>query len=566
MTDEKITAIRELLQAEDVEGFIAPSTDEFQSEFTPKHARRLEFLTGFTGSYGVAIILRNKAAFFTDGRYTIQAKQQVNGFELYNIADKKPWEWAAEEVGGGAIGIDPWLHNEDNYAKYQNVRNLVRNPIDQIWEDRPLPIKSQVEVHDLQYSGEESSDKITTICADMQQNNIDACLLTTPDCVCWLLNIRAHDASNSPLLLAFAILYSDGKLDLFIEQNRISNEVLEHLGRNVSIKNPGDLGSCLEKLGGKTVSADPTATPHWFFEKLGKNEITREQNPCILPKSCKNPSEIEGAKQAHIKDGVAVTKFLYWIQNRNESIDEVTIDQKLLEFRKQDESFVEPSFDTIAGFGANGAIVHYRAEQDSCKKIDCDGILLVDSGGQYPCGTTDITRTIAIGAATSEQKRNFTLVLKGHIALASARFEKGTTGSELDPLARQFLQEAGLDYDHGTGHGVGSYLNVHEGPQRISKLKSEVALAPGMIISNEPGYYKAGAYGIRIESLIVVVEQGDEYAFETITKAPIDRNLIDWKIMTEAEKKWLENYHENVLKDLKPLLSDNINKWLQKTL
>jgi Xaa-Pro aminopeptidase len=572
----RLKGLRELLKKQKFDGFVVPSNDDFQSEFCPPHARRLEWLCGFSGSYGVAVILANKAAFFTDGRYTLQAKEQVSvkDYEHYNIADKKPWEWLAENLKKGKLALDPWLHTKNNAAKYLenfNISFCDENPIDILWHDRPQMPQDEIKIQPLKYAGQKSSEKIDLITKKLQENNAAALILAAPDSICWLLNIRGNDIPTTPFILSYAIVYKSGVIRLFIDRKRINDKVAEHLGENVKTASRGTLTKEIKALKNNGILIDPASTPFWFFNQLKKQNLIEITDPCQLPKACKNKAEIAGSYDAHVIDGVAVTKFLYWLESNlgKDKITELMAVKKLFNFRSENKLFIENSFDTISGFESNGAIVHYRASEATNREIKGNSLFLLDSGGQYQSGTTDITRTIAIGTPTKEQKNCFTLVLKGHIALASAVFPAGSSGSQLDVLARQYLWAEGLDYDHGTGHGVGSYLSVHEGPQRISKLPSSVALQPGMIVSNEPGYYKEGKFGIRIENLVTVIEleigkDGRKfYGFDTITRAPIDLRLVDFSLLTEAEKKWLNNYHKKVFDDLSPSLEKDVKAWLK---
>lgn len=560
-------------------GFIVPLADEFQNEYPPAYARRLEWLTGFTGSSGVAVILKEKAAFFTDGRYTLQAQKQLNSkdYEIHNIGDKTPWRWASEHLARtDKLGFDPWLHTYNNIQNYSQANCIVeatsKNLVDVIWENKPVPKFADVRMHSLEYAGERTNKKIRSIATELKNKKTDACIITAPDSICWLLNIRGSDIPHTPFVLAYAIIYKNGTVKLFIDSNRINRDVGDHLGKEVEITPPGALEEYLAKLKGKNVSMDPSSISFWFFEKTKGSKIIWEEDACQIPKACKNKIELYGFKNAHTRDGAALTKFLYWLEQhvRSGQITEIDASQKLLEIRREHEMFIEPSFDTIAGFADNGAIIHYHPRKETNRALQGNGLFLLDSGGQYPDGTTDVTRTIAIGTPSPEQMKNFTLVLKGHIALAQCLFPKGTTGSALDAFARQYLWKAGLDYDHGTGHGVGSYLSVHEGPQSISKRANNIALRPGMILSNEPGYYKIGEYGIRIENLVAVVQmpnlgkEGREfYGFKTLTKAPIDLRLVDFSILTENEKDWLETYHSYVVEDLTPLLHEDELNWLE---
>jgi Xaa-Pro aminopeptidase len=574
----RLKDLRQLLKKQKLSGFVVPSNDDFQSEFCPPHARRLEWLNGFSGSYGVAVLLENKAAFFTDGRYTLQAREQVSDdYEIYNIAEKTPWQWLADNLKKKKkLGLDPWLHSETNAAKYLEVANIhlcESNPIDDLWQDRPPMPQDEIKIHPVKYSGRKSSDKIEIILKKLAEKNADALILAAPDSTCWLLNIRGNDIPTTPFILSYAIVYKSGKVTLFIEKKRIGEKTTEYLGKDVKIVSRDTLDKEIKSLRKKKVWLDQNSAPYWFFDQLKKKNIIRAADPCQLPKACKNKTEIQGAYDAHVIDGVAVTRFLHWLDSNlgKEKITEMDVAKKLLSFRAENKQFMENSFDTIAGFESNGAIVHYRASEATNKELKGNSLFLLDSGGQYLSGTTDITRTIAIGKPTTEQKTSFTLVLKGHIALASAVFPVGTSGSQLDILARQYLWQAGLDYDHGTGHGVGSYLSVHEGPQRISKAPNNVALQVGMIVSNEPGFYKENKYGIRIESLLTVVEkpelnQGRRkfLGFDTITLAPIDLKLVEILMLSKSEKKWLEEYHKRVVASLSSLLPKEVASWLKK--
>jgi Xaa-Pro aminopeptidase len=572
----RLTELRRILKKHKLCGFVVPSNDDFQSEFCPPHARRLEWLCGFSGSYGVAVVLENKAAFFTDGRYTLQAKAQVSGdYEIYNVADKSPWQWVAENLRKRKkIGLDPWLHSEANAAKYMELARVQfceSNLIDEMWYERPKMPQDEIKIHPVKYAGKKSSDKIEAIVKKLVEKDADALVLAAPDSTCWLLNIRGNDIPTTPFILSYAIVYKNGKVALFIDEKRINDKVAEHFGKDVKIIPRENLEREISRLKRKKVWLDPNSTPYWFFKNLRPKNIIKAGDPCQLPKACKNKVEIQGSYDAHVIDGVAVTSFLHWLDTTKEAVTEVDVAKKLLEFRASNKLFLENSFDTIAGFESNGAIVHYRASEATSKELKGNGLFLLDSGGQYLSGTTDITRTIAIGKPTKEQKTCFTLVLKGHIALACAVFPVGTSGSQLDGFARQYLWQQGLDYDHGTGHGVGSYLSVHEGPQRISKMPNNVALQPGMIVSNEPGFYLEGKFGIRIENLVTVVEKpelsknGRKFlGFDTITRAPIDLQLVDFSMLNEDEQAWLTEYHKVVVADLAALLPKEAAAWLRK--
>jgi len=573
-----LAQLRAALATQKLDGFILPVNDEFMGEYVPESAKRLTWLTGFTGSAGMAVALSDKAAFFTDGRYTLQAKTEVQGFELFNSGDVTPEKWISEYAPKEAvIGYDPKLHTLQSLRRYeQDAKNvawkaITPNPIDALWKDRPIAPASAVRIHPLQYAGEASSDKRTRIAKQIEVLGADAAILTAPDSICWLLNIRGSDVPFTPFILCYALLAKSGAVTIYLDEKRISPEAKTHLGKDVIVKSPAQLTADIAAFAQQRVLYSSTSSPVWFYQELRRAEalIVEASDPCVLPKARKNKTELEGMRQAHIRDGRAVTKFLYWLEKCKEPLTEMGVAAKLEEFRKQSELYLEPSFTTISGSGPNGAVVHYRVTEATNRPLDTDSLLLIDSGGQYLDGTTDITRTVARGKPSAEMKDSFTRVLKGHIALARAVFPEGTTGAQLDALARQYLWQEGLDYDHGTGHGVGSYLSVHEGPQGISKRASSVALEPGMILSNEPGYYKAGEYGIRIENLVAVEEVfKDEngkrfFGFETITLVPIDMRLVDKALLTAEEKKWLREHHWRVYEAHATSLTAYEDDWLE---
>lgn len=558
LTDqEKLRALRKQIKNHKLGGFLIPISDEFQGEYIPGCAKRLEFLTGFTGSAGLAAVLPNKAAFFTDGRYTLQAKSELNNklYQIYNIAEKRPEEWIGENIKG-ALGIDSLLHTKSAYERYlsyyiklKNTENLV----DLIWVKKPESPKDPVVIHPLKYAGKSSTKKRREISNAIKKKGADIAIITAPDSICWLLNIRGNDVPHTPIVRCYAFLDNKGKVNIFADPGKFDKKVRAYLGKDITINNFKDLPKKIAALKGKKIMIDPDNAAVWFFINLEKSraEIIKSQDPCQLPKACKNEVELQGMREAHKRDGRALVKFLEWLKE-GDNITEISAAEKLYEFRKENTHFRDLSFTTISGYGSNGAIVHYRVTPKTNKKLENGGLYLIDSGAQYLDGTTDITRTVAIGTPTNEMKEHFTRVLKGHIAIATAMFPVGTTGAQLDVLARNALWQAGLDYDHGTGHGVGSYLGVHEGPQYISKRGSNTPLMPGMIISNEPGVYIAGKYGIRIENLVVVRESSIPkfLEFETITLVPIDTSLIDPSMLTKNEIDWLDNYHEMVVKNL----------------
>ncbi len=582
-TAERLEALRAELKRRGVAGFIVPRTDEYQGEYVPASAQRLAWLTGFTGSAGLAIVLPAAAAIFVDGRYTLQAEAEVEGrlFQRRHLTETPPSSWIAETLRPGeSLAYDPRLLTLGEVDRYRSAAEkaggrfvaLDSNPVDAVWDDRPAPPLAPVVAHELRFAGEAADAKRGRIAASLAAINADAVVLTAPDSIAWLLNIRGGDVPHTPLALSFAVLHADASVDLFIANEKLAPGIGTHLGAAVRIAQPSSFGAALERLAamGKRVAADPSSAAAWVFDRLGSAAL-RATDPCQLPKACKNAVELQGAREAHRRDGAALTRFLAWLARNAAAggLREIGVSDRLEAFRREGNLFRDLSFPTISGAGPNGAIVHYHASPATERALEKNSFYLVDSGAQYLDGTTDVTRTIAIGEPTQEMKDRFTRVLKGHIALAACRFPKGTTGSQLDALARASLWQAGLDYDHGTGHGVGSYLGVHEGPQRISKLPNSQPLLPGMIVSNEPGYYKTGAYGIRIENLVAVAKldlSGDGereiYGFETLTLAPIDRNAIEKSMLEAHEIEWLDAYHARVHDEIGPLVDGETARWL----
>ncbi len=585
-TAERLSLLRQELSRLNLQGFIIPLNDEFHGEAAPAASERLKWLTGFTGSAGVAAVTLKDAAIFVDGRYTLQVRSEVDTelFTPRHVSEEPMTDWISDVLEpGDEMAFDPWLHTENNVNTLRaaladaNIKltAVTPNPIDTIWHDRPAEPLALVVPHADEFTGQSSRTKREAIAKEITAKEIDTVIHTLPDVTAWLLNIRGADLPSTPFALGFATLHSDQTVDLFISEEKLANELRAHLGNGVRLHEPEAFKSHLQSLSGKRVQIDPSTTSQWIVDRLkeAKADITRASDPCMLPKAAKNEVEIQGTRNAHIRDGVAIAKFLHWINENGTSgaVDELSAEQQLYRFRSEGDYFKDTSFSTISGAGPNGAIVHYRASEATNRKLDQNSLYLVDSGGQYLDGTTDITRTIAIGTASAEMKERFTYVLKGHIALARAVFPKGTTGSQLDSLARAPLWQLGLDYDHGTGHGVGSYLSVHEGPQRISKMPNSVALQVGMILSNEPGYYKTGEYGIRIENLVTVQDvpapKGAErelLGFETLTFAPIDKNAIDKKLLSSDEIKWLNDYHASVWQKISPYLEGEVKNWLQE--
>lgn len=538
----KLEALRAKLREMSLKGFIIPNNDEFQNEYLPASAKRLEWLTGFTGSAGTAVITEDSAAFFTDGRYTLQASAQLDSavFTIYNTAETPLHKWLS---GKSRIGVSPSLHTQAEIERFRNAGAEIvfapENPIDALWQDRPLPPASAIRPQPLEYAGESAESKISRVAAILAGEKIDLAVIATADSTNWLFNIRGNDIEYTPFALSYATVSASGKARLYAHSPAPGIET-----RPLSA-----LANDLAASGGKRVLLDFSASPAGFLEILheAKAEIVNKPDPCQLLKACKNPVELAGIRKAHELDGKAVAKFLSWLaaEAPKGKLTEIAAADRLEEFRRENTEYLGPSFATISGAGPNGAIVHYHSTPETNRTLEPGSLYLIDSGGQYAFGTTDITRTVAIGEPTPEMRRDYTLVLKGHIALAMARFPTGTTGSQLDSLARYPLWRHGMDYDHGTGHGVGHYLSVHEGPQRISKTPSSVALQPGMVLSNEPGYYKTGHYGIRIENLVAVTPSSPGFLeFETLTKAPLDLNLVDFQMLGREEESWLRNYQK----------------------
>jgi Xaa-Pro aminopeptidase len=580
----RLAALRAELARGGLDGFLVPRSDEHQGEYVSKRAERLAWLTAFTGSAGAAVVLKDRAAIFVDGRYTLQVRAQTDTrlFEPRDLMAEGPAVWLGSNAPKGArVGYDPWLHTASGVeglrvAAAHAGAELVAcesNPIDAVWSDQPDPPLVRAVPHALERAGEPAEAKRMRIAEDLKKQGADAGVITLPDSICWLLNMRGGDIPHTPFVLSFAILNADGSTDLFMDERKSSPELVQHFGNAVRLNDPKEFPRALDSLKGKMVLADPNNCAAAVFDRLGKAgaQIQRGLDPCQLPKACKNPVEIEGMRKAHVRDGAALTRFLAWVSREapNGHLTEIGAAEALEGYRRATDQLVDLSFDSISGAAPHAAIPHYRVTRSSNRTIKRDEIFLIDSGGQYPDGTTDVTRTMIVGRPSTEMRDRFTRVLKGHIALATVRFPEGTTGAALDAFARKPLWDAGLDYDHGTGHGVGSYLSVHEGPQNISKKPITQVLKPGMICSNEPGYYKAGEYGIRIENLIVVTEpekiDGGERGmmrFETITLAPIDLELVEPLLLTSDERNWLNAYHARVRETLAPVVDSETRAWL----
>ncbi len=585
---DRLAALRAELGTRSLTGFVVPLTDEHMSEYVGGYAQRLAWLTGFEGSAGSAAVLPARAAMFTDGRYTLQVREQVPGdlYEYEPVPQTSVGDWLGRHAGeGDRIGYDPWLHTAAWVAataaklkeRGATLVAVERNPIDSIWSDRPARSDARLEIHPDSLAGQSAAAKRADIAAWLNGRRADVAVVSALDSIAWALNVRGKDVVHTPVALAFALFRADASADLFIDAAKVDVEVRAHLGPDVRVHAREAFVPALEALGGKTVAADPATAVAAIFEALKRApaRIVEARDPIALPKAIKNATEIAGTKSAHLRDGAALTRFLHWFAGEapKGNLDELGAAAKLRSFRDLTNSLEDLSFDTISGAGPNGAVVHYRVSEATNRRIETDSLFLVDSGGQYRDGTTDVTRTLAVGTPSAEMRDRFTRVLKGHIALARAVFPVGTRGTQLDTLARQFLWAAGLDYAHGTGHGVGSYLAVHEGPARIATMGGgqpggDEPLAAGMILSNEPGYYKSNEYGIRVENLVLVVAKDvagaekEMLGFETLTLAPIDRALIDTGLLDAGERAWVDAYHARVAAEVGPHLDADAQAWL----
>jgi len=585
LSEPPVALLRQVMAKKRIDAFIVPRADEHQGEYVPPSAQRLAWLTGFTGSAGMAVVMKDKAAIFVDGRYTLQVETEVDHglFDTLHLIEHPPVRWLAETLPAGArLGYDPWLHTPDQVDGLRQacltagavLVAVGRNLVDLVWKDRPAPPVTPVVPQPDAFAGQRTESKRGMIARELSGKQTDAVFLSAPDSIAWLLNIRGNDVDFSPLPLCFALAHCDASVDLFIDPRKISPETKTHLGPQVRLHPPQDLAAALGGLGGKKIRLDPAGAPSWALQRLtaARAQIERAADPCLLPRACKNTVELDGARNAHLRDGLALSRFLAWLSHAapQGGVTELSATEKLESFRRDGNLYQGPSFATIAGAGPNGAIVHYRSTPETNRPLKRGQIFLIDSGGQYLDGTTDVTRTVAVGEAGAEERHRFTLVLKGHIAVAKARFPKGTSGAQIDSLARQPLWAEGLDYDHGTGHGVGSYLSVHEGPQRIAKNNNSQPLLPGMMLSDEPGYYKTGAYGIRIENLVVVQEdpragERPTLGFEVLTLAPIDLSLIDRSLLNDDEAGWLNAYHRRVRESLTPMMDPATAEWLEQS-
>ncbi|MCW5694403.1 MAG: aminopeptidase P family protein [Pseudolabrys sp.] len=581
----RVAALRAELNRRSLDGFLVPRADRQQNEYLPASEERLAWLTGFTGSAGAAIVLADRAALFVDGRYTVQVRSQADTsvFAIEHFVDNPPAVWLENNIkAGDRIGFDPWLHTSDSAERFAKAcakagATLVAvddNPVDKLWSNRPAPPAAPVSLRPLTLAGESAADKLTRIRDELSKLRADALIVSDPQNLDWTFNIRGSDVAHTPLALGFAAIPRDGRPRLYVEPDKLSNEVRHALEELADVRPTDALDRDLAGYANKTVLLDQSSAADALTRIVSENggKPMRTADPITLMKAIKNNAEIAGTRTAHLRDGAAMTRFLCWLDHEMPSgkLTEIEAVKALESFRRDTGLLKDVSFPSISGAGPNGAIVHYRVTSASNRVIGKDEMFLIDSGAQYEDGTTDITRTVINGAPTEEMRDRFTRVLKGHIAIAEAVFPVGTTGAQLDPLARIALWQAGLDFDHGTGHGVGSYLSVHEGPARISKL-GHTPLKPGMILSNEPGYYKTGAYGIRIENLVLVIAaaspDGAEKplnAFETLSFAPIDRRLIDARLLTAQELHWLNNYHARVREAVSPLVDPATQSWLEQ--
>ena len=592
---DRLLALRADLAARDLDGFIVPLTDEHMSEYVGGYAQRLGWLTGFGGSAGTAVVLAGEAAIFTDGRYTIQVREQVDGADWQYVAVPEEsvagWLAAHAPLGSGAgarIGYDPWLHTRDairamaeKLADRATLVAVADNPIDAVWTDRPAPSPAPLVVHDDALAGRSSADKRAEIADWLTGRGADAVVLSALDSIAWALNVRGTDVTHTPVALSYALAHADGTLDLFVAPEKLTDAVRQHLGNAVRLHDRSAFAGSLGDLAGKRVVVDPERAVAAIAQAIeaGGGHVVSARDPVVLAKAIKNPAEIAGHRAASARDGAALCRFLRWVEEAAPAGGETELSAaaRLLAFREESGLHLDSSFSTISATGAHGALPHYHVTDASNAPIRPGDLFLIDSGGQYGDGTTDVTRVVPIGAPSPEQRDRFTRVLKGHIAIATAMFPDGTRGAQIDGFARRPLWEAGLDFAHGTGHGIGSYLAVHEGPQRIAQphYPGGASLEPlraGMMLSNEPGYYKAGEYGIRIENLVLVVPRaiagGDPeramLAFETLTFAPIERDLIDPALLTADELAWLNAYHARVTEQIGPLLDGEDRAWLER--
>jgi Xaa-Pro aminopeptidase len=587
---DRLRKLRTRLDEMGLAAFVVPKSDEHQLEYVPDSSDRLFWLTEFSGSAGLAVVCRDAAGLFTDGRYTEQALRQTNSpeWDHRHISREPPEDWLAQHVGADdTVGYDPRVHTPASIAWIERsaavggftIQQVDSNPLDAIWDDRPAPPCAEVELFPESIAGRSAAQKRTAMAAELRDAGMDALIISDPASLAWLLNVRGGDLAHTPFTLGFAILGSDGGVHVFADPRKWPAAVKEPLvagGPAETLFSPLEaLPAALAAWSGRSVRTDERSATEWINSALRDGGATVDigTDPCTLAKACKTAPELEAIRAAHVTDGASLTRFLHWLdENTPGGYDEWALVERLAAFREEGEGYRFPSFRTISAFGANGASPHYTVERSIAATLKEGSLYLVDSGGQYLGGTTDITRVVAIGTPTNEMRLRYTQVLRGHIALSCAQFPQGITGSQLDPLARQYLWAAGVDFDHGTGHGVGCYLSVHEGPQSISKRHSTVALLPGMVVSNEPGYYKPGHFGIRIENLVTVREldpqpdnaESRTLGFETLSLAPYDRRLIVTSMLREDERAWVDAYHARVCEVLTPRLPAEAARWLER--
>jgi Xaa-Pro aminopeptidase len=576
--NQRLVALRSAFAAAGLDGFVIPRGDEHLGEYVPDSAARLAYISGFTGSAGLAVVLADRAAVWSDGRYVLQLAQQTDAslWERLHITETKPEAWLRAHAADLRIGYDPWLISAEALAKFEGLAMVpvLANPVDAIWAERPAPPMGEAVPYDEAFAGESSLSKRGRVAAQLREAGHYAAIITDPASVAWLFNIRGSDLEFCPVALGFAIIYENGMATLFMPGEKVSPALRTHLGAEVEVAEREELAWALEALTARTVRYDPATQPVWFKTVLQAAGATMAEapDPCLLPKAIKNEAEQAGSRAAHLRDGLAVTRFLHWLGTAAPAggQTELSAGARLLAERRQANNFRGESFSAISGAGPNGAIIHYHPTPESDRPIAANEVYLIDSGGQYLEATTDITRTIWTGPAAppADVRAKYTAVLAGHIELARLVFPEGIAGAHIDAFARAALWREGLDYDHGTGHGIGAYLSVHEGPAGISRAARPVPLAPGMILSNEPGYYEPGAYGMRLENLVLVqrAEAGRNgrkfLQFETLTLAPFDRTLIDPAGLSAAALAWLNAYHARVHAELAPHLPEDVRAWL----
>jgi Xaa-Pro aminopeptidase len=591
LASPRVAALRAWLAANGIDGFLVPRADEHQGEYVPARAARLKWLTGFSGSAGVALVLSDSAVIFVDGRYTLQVRKETDPaiFSYDSLVDNPPSKWIGQNLKSGTrLGFDPWLHTTGEIdtlkaaAKKAGVElvPLETNPVDAVWEDQPAAPVTPVEIQPIAFAGELAKDKLVRLAAAIGADGATHAVLTDPSSIAWAFNIRGNDVPHTPLALGFAILAADGSHRLFMDKAKFSREVEAYLTQLAEPHQPGEFEPAIAELAGKgaCIALDPVLAAEKLRMLVEANggTVVAAADPARIPRATKNGAELEGSRAAHRRDGAAVVRMLCWLDRQKPgATDEIGAVEALENFRRQagEETQMplrDVSFETISGSGPNGAVIHYRVSHATNRKLGDGELFLLDSGAQYQDGTTDITRTVPIGRPTGEMRQRYTLVLKGLIGISVLRFPAGTRGADIDAIARVALWTHGLDYAHGTGHGVGSYLAVHEGPQRIAKTGME-KLLEGMILSNEPGYYKEGAYGIRLENLIVVekaaqIEGGDiaMHSFETLTLAPFDRRMIVSDLLSPDELNWLDTYHARVLAEIGPMVDGEALAWLER--